>query len=419
MQRSAIAISLALLAAGFSEASTSCSTPKGPCIFPFKAGAGKGHFELIREYMTCTTADGDARPWCATQVDGNNLMTDWAYCNRECPGVTVTKTMYVHPDNAVNNCKCGVPNTRRASTRIVGGDEVKIGEYPWQVALLSGDSPDMQSCGGTLVSDRYVITAAHCTGRDPSAIKVLIGDTSLAIANDTTRFIKDVAEIRQHRNYYDRTYENDIAVLVLSTTVDLYAYPNIKPACLPDTETVDDLIGERAVVSGWGTVGTGQHLNGHLHKVTVDIYGKSNCGVHTSEMTEDMMCAGIMEGGKDSCQQDSGGPLVSKNDEDNNGAATLVGVVSWGDGCAGVDAPGVYADVAHFVKSGWLSSVLPDLQTCPPPTSSNWSLGSSSYDESSEESYEDSYEYFYEDSYEEYYKDSYEETYEDSYEYYL
>merc|ERR1711962_924812 len=361
-----------LLATGSSKASITCSTPKGPCIFPFKAEAENG---LIREYTTCTTADGDAQPWCATKVDSNNQSTEMAYCNTECPGVTVTKTMYVHPDNAVNNCKCGVPNTMRASTRIVGDDEVKIGEYPWQVALLYGDSPDTQSCGGTLVGDRYVITAAHCTERDPSAIKVLIGDTNLAIANDTTRFIKDVAEIRQHEDYRINyvSVENDIAVLVLSTPVDLAAYPNIKPACLPDTETVDDLVGERAVVSGWGQDGSGQHLNGHLRKVTVDVYGKTNCGKHTDEMTEDMICAGMMEGGKDACQGDSGGPLVAKNDKDNDGAATLIGVVSWGFGCAEVNAPGVYADVTHFVKSGWLSSVLTDMQTCPPPASSNWS----------------------------------------------
>merc|ERR1711962_1958072 len=249
-----------LLATGSSKASITCSTPKGPCIFPFKAEAENG---FIREYTTCTTADGDAQPWCATKVDSNNQSTEMAYCNTECLGVTVTKTMYVHPDNAVNNCKCGVPNTMRASTRIVGDDEVKIGEYPWQVALLYGDSPDTQSCGGTLVGDRYVITAAHCTERDPSAIKVLIGDTNLAIANDTTQFIKDVAEIRQHEDYRINyvSVENDIAVLVLSTPVDLAAYPNIKPACLPDTETVDDLIGERAVVSGWGQDGSGQHLH--------------------------------------------------------------------------------------------------------------------------------------------------------------
>merc|ERR1712131_79700 len=373
MQRSAFAILLALLAAGYTEAQT-CSTEKGDsCIFPFKTGRYQGN----RLYTTCTTADGDAKPWCATAVDSNKYVTAWDYCNSECPGVAGASNMFVHPDNAVNNCKCGVPNAM-AATRIVGGEEVQIGEYPWQVALLFSNTPASQGCGGTLVSDRHVITAAHCTaGSPPSAIKVLIGDTNLAVANDTQRFIVEVDEIKQHPDYSN--VNNDIAVLVLRTPVDLYAYPNIKPACLPVTETVDDIIGDKAMVSGWGTVGSNEHLNGHLHEVTVEVYGKSNCGDHTSSMTDNMMCAGLMEGGKDSCQGDSGGPLVAKNNKDNNGAATLVGVVSWGFGCAAKNAPGVYADVAHFVKSGWLSSVLgSSMQTCPPPESSDWFPGSSS-----------------------------------------
>ena len=134
-------------------------------------------------------------------------------------------------------------------------------------------------------------------------MRVLIGDTNLAVANDTHRIKARVAEIRQHPNYNSGNLDNDIAVLVLEEAVDLYAHPNIKPACLPDTETVEaDLIGEQAVVSGWGTVGSGEHLNGHLHEVTVEVYGKSNCGVHTWSMTDSMMCAGLMQGGKDSCQ---------------------------------------------------------------------------------------------------------------------
>ena len=233
---------------------------------------------------------------------------------------------------------------------------------------------DTQGCGGTLVGDRHVITAAHCTeGKSSSSIKILIGDTNIAMANDTTRFIKTLSEIRQHPNYNSQTTENDIAILVLSSPVDLRAYPNIKPACLPNAGSISQFVGQSAVVSGWGTVGSGLSLNSHLFEVNVEVYGKTNCGVHTSSMTSDMLCAGLLAGGKDSCQGDSGGPLIAK-DSYNNGAATLIGVVSWGFGCASVDAPGVYSDVTHFQSNGWLSSNLINLNTCSPPQSSTWTI---------------------------------------------
>ena len=108
------------------------------------------------------------------------------------------------------------------------------------------------------MGDRYVITSAECTS-DLTAnnISVLVGDTTLGVANDTIRLFFNVSEIRTHPEYDNstKTVQNNIAVLVLSSPVDLKAYPNIKPACLPKTETVIDLEHRTAVLSGWGTVG--------------------------------------------------------------------------------------------------------------------------------------------------------------------
>ena len=125
------------------------------------------------------------------------------------------------------------------------------------------------------MGDRYVITSAECTSDlTTNNISVLVGDTTLGVANDTTRLFFNVSEIRIHPEYENstQTVQNNIAVLVLSSPVDLKAYPNIKPACLPKTKTEIDLKHRTAVLSGWGTVGnedTNSHSN--LNKLGVKI----------------------------------------------------------------------------------------------------------------------------------------------------
>ena len=118
-----------------------------------------------------------------------------------------------------------------------------------------------QGCGATLVGDKYVVTAAHCTaGSQAGDLKVLLGDTILnGEKNEASSFIINVANIKRHGQYDSQATRNDISVLELKHPVNLTAYPNIKPICLPTRHKTYG--GQLGVVSGWGTVGSGMSLN--------------------------------------------------------------------------------------------------------------------------------------------------------------
>jgi len=323
------------------------------CVFPFKLAG--------REYESCTNIFTDDYI-CATEVDSEGELTAWDYCDSCCPGASVETTpqLQAHPANEPGNCYCGVQNPYDAYGRIVGGYKSFSGMMPWQVAILFHE-PELynQGCGGTLVSDRFVVTAAHCTdGASPSDLFVRVGDTILATEFEATAFTYEVEEIIEHPDYYVPATSHDIAILKLVENVDLYSFPNIKPACLPSFS----FSGE-AVTSGWGTLYSNGPSVSHLRDVDVNVFPNGECGAMNDAMDDSMICAGYFAGGKDACQGDSGGPLVAHNPF--NESYTLTGVVSWGYGCAEPDLLGIYANVSYF--SYWLyEEMKDDYFSCPP-----------------------------------------------------
>jgi len=330
----------------------------GNCVFPFIYGH--------RIHSMCTTIDGKSEPWCGTV---ENMDRD-GWSKREtcststsCPGTSSAEVpeMFIQHGNEVGNCYCGIPN-KSPKSKIVGGGPTGVGEFPWLVAILYRNKNLIgQQCAGTLVGDKYVLTAAHCTWYHArTRIFVRVGDTSLDTEFEAHSETIEVERVINHPGYSMASDENDIAVIVLAKAVSLTKFPNIKPACLPEQGATFQ--GD-AIIAGWGTEQSGGYAHAWLQKVQVTVFRDEDCGNIRSLMTSDMICAGVMWGGKDSCQGDSGGPLIIPDPSNENGTI-LVGVVSWGHGCAQALSPGIYSEVSHFIP--WLNEVMPDRNTCPP-----------------------------------------------------
>lgn len=228
--------------------------------------------------------------------------------------------------------------TREADGKIVGGVVAKEGEVPYIISLQrKGWSGGWShSCGGSILNANTIITAAHCVdGASPSSLQIRY-NTLRHASGGATVAIKTVIG---HENYNSRNIDNDVAILITATPLDLTG--GAKAIELP--EQGNDLTSGTVKVSGWGTTSQGGSLPAQLMTVDVPAVDRKTCRERYSatDITEQMICAGVDAGGKDSCQGDSGGPLVVGN--------KLIGVVSWGYGCAQPNKPGVYARVGSFV----------------------------------------------------------------------
>merc|ERR1712198_433343 len=322
-----------------SKQTSTCPTENGgQCVFPFNVWG--------RWYHYCTDIFTDGYI-CATSVDGNGEMLTWDYCNDDCP---TPPQLIPNPLNEEpGNCYCGISNPVSpisSTSKIVNGMDADVGMFPWQATLLAnyGDGPHLynQFCGGTLVSDKFIITAAHCTyGSAPGDFFVGLGTTIFGANTGATTLYFDVVDI--FYNGYNPSdsniFDNDIAIVELDPIVNLYDYPNIKPACLPSYKYYGP-----AAVSGFGTINSGEPAESVLQYANVDVIPLSDCPfpeLHTS----DMLCAGS-DSGQGVCNGDSGGPLVAIQ-WTSPISYTLTGVVSWGEIPCAV-SPQLYVNVSHF-----------------------------------------------------------------------
>ncbi|TWP44982.1 serine protease [Lentzea tibetensis] len=220
-----------------------------------------------------------------------------------------------------------------ADPRIVGGTPVgSIAEYPWMVALTTAGG--YQYCGGALVGPALVATAAHCVyQKAPTSIYVVSGRLDLTT---TQGAVTKVTQYQIAGGYTIPQQGKDIALLTLAN-----ALPG---PVLPIADSSAYLAGTTGTVLGWGRLAEGDtNKSPVLRKASVPIMADAACtAAYTSYQADSMFCAGLPQGGVDSCTDDSGGPFVV------NGK--LAGIVSWGKGCARPGQPGVYTRVTAYLS---------------------------------------------------------------------
>lgn len=220
----------------------------------------------------------------------------------------------------------------QAQPRIVGGDPASIKDYPYAV-FLTDDKGD-QFCGGVLVSPSAVATAAHCASAVPQDdLRVVAGRDR---KNGRDGVVARVTRVWSEPGFSDPGQGEDVAVLTLDRKLPY------RPVTLPSrSDTALYAAGTRATVLGWGRTSDGGARATSLRGAVVPVVSDASClSSYGNYDAKSMVCAGYPNGGVDSCQGDSGGPLVVGD--------TLIGIVSWGDGCAKPGKPGVYARVSTY-----------------------------------------------------------------------
>lgn len=248
--------------------------------------------------------------------------------------------------------------------KIVGGEDVAIEDYPWQVSLqLTPGYGGGHFCGGTIIYDQWILTASHCLLWDtddgdveltPDMVRVGAGFT--AMDNPSQGDYYTVEEIILHPEYTTSANRFDIALIKLADEID-FDHPGKAPVGMVSQEDADNGETDQGVmtkVSGWGALYSEGPSPNILQAIEVPII-TSGTNYPPSYITPDMIMAGAS--GQDACQGDSGGPMVI---DDGAGWYKVAGVVSWGVGCGSPGYPGVYARVSYF--EDWLAEhlIFPD-----------------------------------------------------------
>nr|ACO14916.1 Trypsin-1 [Caligus clemensi] len=228
---------------------------------------------------------------------------------------------------------------KKPNEKIVGGEEVEPNSIPFQISFQTKNG--YHFCGGSILDDKTVITAAHCCAIfGTRKVKVVAGEHHL-FQNSGDEQTLDVEKITMHELYGSNSNQTNYDVCLLSLNTSFELNDKVKAVSLPEKD--QEFTGD-VVVSGWGTLSAGGASSDELRAVTVQVVPDEECQeAYPYSIDESMICAAASK--KDSCQGDSGGPLVQDD--------VLVGIVSWGIGCAIPRYPGVYGKVTTFLD--WIA----------------------------------------------------------------
>ncbi|XP_042358402.1 plasminogen activator, urokinase a [Plectropomus leopardus] len=313
--------------------------------FTIPSGASKG----LGDHNYCRNPDQSIMPWCRVQR-GRRIV-------REFCSIPKCSTTSVKPPPAVDTeLTCG-ERTKQRMNKIVGGSFTPIDSHPWVAALFHQRHGFL--CGGSLIAPCWVLTAAHCFPDGETTniqrLSIYLGKTAINETDADREQSFTVEELIIHQKFNESNFNNDIALVKIKSRKGGCAVrsASARTVCLPPSHTQLPA-GFQCSIAGFGRERySAWYYSQYLKQAEVKLLSQTECASESyygNLITQNMFCAGSPDWSTDACKGDSGGPLVCEM----SGRMFLFGVVSWGEGCADRNKPGVYTQVTNYNK--WIAA---------------------------------------------------------------
>ncbi|CAH8547638.1 unnamed protein product [Schistosoma intercalatum] len=246
-------------------------------------------------------------------------------------------------------------NDNKMESRIIGGELSRPGQWPWMVSLRENNQ---FRCGASLISSQWLLTAAHCFPKNVNLNNwiVHIGDFYLDWI-DSEEILMNISSIFIHPNYHLRKlYDYDYALIKTASSIQ-YTSKRL-PICILNSTLMNMNELDRCYVAGWGS-SEDSPISNELRHLYIPLLNLTVCNqteAYQGKLTETMICAGYIKGGKDSCQGDSGSPLMCQLHNTTDHVWYQIGIVSFGKSCAAAGTPGIYSNLT--LVNNWISSII-------------------------------------------------------------